>query len=72
MTIPGIGAISATALAALAPPPETFRRGRDFAAWIGLTPLQKPSGGKEQLGKVSKKGARGGFGRPCAPETSRL
>ncbi len=40
MTIPGVGAISATALAALAPAPETFRRGRDFAAWIGLTPRQ--------------------------------
>ena len=58
MTIPGVGAISATALAALAPAPETFRRGRDFAAWIGLTPLQKSSGGKERLGKISKKGER--------------
>ena len=58
MTIPGIGAVTATALAALAPAPETFRRGRDFAAWIGLTPLQKSSGGKERLGKVSKKGDR--------------
>jgi transposase len=58
MTIPGIGAITATALAALAPAPETFRRGRDFAAWIGLTPLQKSSGGKERLGKVSKMGER--------------
>lgn len=58
MTIPGIGAITATALAALAPTPETFRRGRDFAAWIGLTPLQKSSGGKERLGKVSKMGER--------------
>lgn len=58
MTIPGVGAISATALAALAPAPETFRRGRDFAAWIGLTPLQKSSGGKERLGRVSKMGER--------------
>jgi transposase len=58
MTIPGIGAITATALAALTPAPETFRRGRDFAAWIGLTPLQKSSGGKERLGKVSKMGER--------------
>ncbi len=32
MTIPGIGPLIATALATLAPPPETFRRGRDFAA----------------------------------------
>ena len=58
MTIPGVGPITATALAALGPAPETFRRGRDFAAWIGLTPLQKSSGGKERLGKVSKMGER--------------
>src|SRR3954465_15426076 len=35
MTIPGIGAVTAAALTALAPPAETFRRGRDFAAWLG-------------------------------------
>src|SRR6476660_9123828 len=39
MTVPGIGPISATASAALAPPAETFAKGRDFAAWLGLTPL---------------------------------
>ena len=38
MTIPGIGPITATAIAALAPPAETFAKGRDFAAWLGLTP----------------------------------
>ena len=38
MTIPGIGPLIATALARLAPPPEHFRRARDFAAWLGLTP----------------------------------
>jgi transposase len=48
MTIPGIGPIAATALVALAPPPQTFRRGRDFAAWMGLTPLQHSSGGKQR------------------------
>jgi hypothetical protein len=41
MTLPGIGAITDTAIAALAPPAETFTKGRDFAAWLGLTPLQK-------------------------------
>lgn len=41
MTIPGIGPIAATGLVALAPPAETFRRGRDFAAWLGLTPVQR-------------------------------
>jgi transposase len=58
MTIPGVGPITATAIAALAPPVETFRRGRDFAAWLGLTPLQKPTGGKQRLGETSKMGER--------------
>ncbi|MCH4152373.1 MAG: IS110 family transposase [Sphingobium sp.] len=58
MTIPGIGPITATALAALAPPSEVFRKGRDFAAWLGLTPLQKSTGGKQRLGATSKMGER--------------
>jgi transposase len=58
MTIPGIGAITATALAVLAPPIETFRRGRDFAAWLGLTPVQHSTGGKERLGRTSRMGER--------------
>jgi transposase len=58
MTIPGIGPITATAFAALAPPADTFRRGRDFAAWLGLTPLQRSTGGKQRLGRVSKMGER--------------
>jgi transposase len=52
MTLPGIGAVTAAALTALAPPAETFRRGRDFAAWLGLTPVQRSSGGKERLGRT--------------------
>ena len=58
MTIPGIGPISATAIAALAPPAETFAKGRDFAAWLGLTPLQRSTGGKQKLGATSKMGER--------------
>ena len=58
MTLPGIGPITATAITALAPPPETFRKGRDFAAWLGLTPLQKSTGGKQRLGAISKMGER--------------
>jgi transposase len=58
MTIPGIGPITATALTALAPAAETFRKGRDFAAWLGLTPLQKSTGGKQKLGATSKMGER--------------
>jgi transposase len=58
MTIPGIGAVTAAALTALTPPAHTFRRGRDFAAWLGLTPVQRSSGGKERLGRTSKMGER--------------
>ena len=57
-TIPGIGAVTAAALTALAPPAETFRRGRDFAAWLGLTPLQRSTGGKQRLGRTSRMGER--------------
>ena len=55
-TIPGIGVISATALAASVSEPERFRSGREFAAWLGLTPLQNSSGGKERMGRISKMG----------------
>ena len=58
MTIPGIGPITATALIALAPAAETFAKGRDFAAWVGLTPTQHSTGGKPKLGATSKMGER--------------
>jgi transposase len=58
MTIPGVGPIAATALVALAPAASSFRRGRDFAAWLGLTPRQHSSGGKEKLGRTTKMGER--------------
>jgi len=58
MTIPGVGPITAAALVALAPAPEAFRRGRDFSAWLGLTPLQKSTGGKQKLGQITKMGER--------------
>ena len=58
MTIPGIGPISAMAVQAFAPPMESFRRGRDFAAWLGLVPRQHTTGGKPRLGKISKMGQR--------------
>jgi transposase len=56
MTIPGIGTIGATALAASVTDPHQFSSGRQFAAWLGLTPLQKSSGGKERLGRITKMG----------------
>ena len=55
-TIPGVGIICATALAASVTDPHQFRSGRQFAAWLGLTPLQHSSGGKERLGRISKMG----------------
>jgi transposase len=58
MSVPGIGPITAIALRALAPDPVTFTKGRDFAAWVGLTPLQKSTGGKQRLGATSKMGER--------------
>ncbi len=57
-TIPGVGAVTAAAIATFAPPMETFSKGRDFAAWVGLTPRQHSSGGKERLGRTSKMGQR--------------
>lgn len=57
-TIPGIGPITATALVALSPAAASFKRGRDFAAWLGLTPLQRSTGGKQKLGAISKMGER--------------
>lgn len=50
--------ITATALTALAPAAETFAKGRDFAAWLGLTRLQRSTGGKQKLGATSKMGER--------------
>lgn len=57
-TIPGVGPVTALAIEAFAPPLETFRSGRDFAAWLGLVPRQHSSGGKQRLGRVSKAGQR--------------
>lgn len=57
-TMPGVGPVTAMAIDAFAPPAETFRRGRDFAAWLGLVPRQHSTGGKAKLGKTSKMGQR--------------
>jgi transposase len=55
-TIPGIGVIGATTIAAVVPDPRVFRSGRDFAAWIGIVPRQDSTGGKQKLGPISKQG----------------
>jgi transposase len=57
-TIPGIGLITASALAATIPDPSSFRSGRHLAAWIGLVPRQSGTGGKVRLGHISKQGDR--------------
>jgi transposase len=56
--IPGIGTLIASATAASVPDPGVFKSGRDFAAWLGLTPRQNSSGGKEKLGAITKQGNR--------------
>lgn len=58
MTMPGIGPITALAIETFAPAMETFKRGRDFAAWLGLVPRQHSSGGKQVLGRISRMGQR--------------
>ncbi|MEX2745781.1 IS110 family transposase [Rhizobium mongolense] len=55
-TMPVVGPMTAMAIEAFAPAMGSFRRGRDFAAWLGLVPRQFSSGGKERLGRVSKAG----------------
>ncbi len=55
-TIPGVGPIIASVIAASVTDPGQFRSGRQFAAWLGLVPKQNSSGGKERLGGISKWG----------------
>jgi transposase len=56
MTIPGIGVLNATALIAAIGQGESFARGRDLAAWLGLVPRQVTTGGKPRLVGISKRG----------------
>jgi transposase len=55
-SVPGIGPIIATAIAATVVEPSGFRSGREFAAWLGLVPRQNSTGGKPRLGRISKRG----------------
>lgn len=54
--IPGIGPITATAVIAAIGNGATFRKGRDFAAWVGLVPREYSTGGKQKLLGISKRG----------------
>ncbi len=55
-TIPGVGVITATALVATIGDGARFRSGRQLSAWLGLVPRQHSSGGKDRLGRISKRG----------------
>lgn len=54
--IGGIGPITATALVATVGDATVFKNGRQMAAWLGLVPRQRSSGGKPKLGRISKRG----------------
>ena len=58
MTIPGVGPVIATAVVATVGEVSSFASGREFAAFLGLTPRQHSSGGKERLGRITKMGDR--------------
>jgi transposase len=55
-TVPGVGPVTAGAIMAFAPDLRTFASGRNFAAWLGLVPRQRSTGGKTRHGGVSKMG----------------
>ncbi|BCH04857.1 hypothetical protein MesoLj131b_68560 (plasmid) [Mesorhizobium sp. 131-2-5] len=55
-TIPGFGVMTSTAMAATVADPTAFKSGREFAAWLGLTPRESSSGGKQRLGGITKMG----------------
>jgi transposase len=56
MTVPGIGPVISTATVSAVGNGAAFRKGRDFAAWIGLVPRQLSTGGETILGRISKRG----------------
>ena len=58
MTIPGVGLVIASAIIATAPDMSAFANGREFAAFLGLTPRQHSTGGKQRLGSITKMGDR--------------
>lgn len=53
-TIPGVGMLSATIIAATTPEADNFDCARDYAAWLGLTPKPHSTGGKQRVGRISK------------------
>jgi transposase len=76
-TIPGIGLLTATALVGTVGQIHTFRRARQFASWLGLTPREHSSGPRRRLGGISKQGtcicavsSRMAPARCCSPRTA--
>ena len=55
-TVPGIGPVGAMTMVLRVPDPRVFRSGRHFASWIGLTPREHSTAGKQRLGKISREG----------------
>ena len=55
-TIPGVGVLTATALVGSVGHIHAFRRGREFASWLGLTPRESSTGARRYLGRISKRG----------------
>ncbi|MGH9809627.1 MAG: IS110 family transposase, partial [Terriglobia bacterium] len=58
MTIPGVGPVTASAIVATVQDPGAFASGREFSAFLGLTPRQTSTGGKQRLGRITKMGDR--------------
>jgi transposase len=58
MTIPGVGPVTASAIVATIQDAGVFASGREFAAFLGLTPRQNSTGGKTRLGRITKVGDR--------------
>jgi transposase len=57
-SIPGVGPVISTGIVAAVADPKVFSCGRDFSAWLGIVPSQHSTGGKVQLGPITKRGSR--------------
>jgi transposase len=58
-TIPGVGPITALSMTLKVPDATVFRSGRYFAAWLGITPREHSTAGRQRLGKISRQGDEG-------------
>jgi transposase len=58
-TQPGIGPIGAVSFSLKVPDPQAFRSGRHFAAWLGVTPKENSTGGRQRQGRISRQGDEG-------------